>query len=432
MDLEKLGNTCVTGLQWGDEGKGKIVDLLTDHFDLAVRYSGGSNAGHTVNVSGQRFALHLLPSAILHPEVTSVVAVGVAFDPKVAVEEIEGLRRRGVVVGDNLRISDRAHVVMPYHRRQDELSEAKASGKRRIGTTARGIGPCYADKMIRTLAIRVCDLIDPRRFRDRLGPIVAEKNRLFAALYETDDSFDTEQIVESYGKYAEKLRPFICDTTALVHQAVADGKRILFEGAQGALLDIDHGTFPYVTSSNSSGCAVGVGAGVSASVLKTCIGVVKAYFTRVGEGPFPSELNGAVGDYIREHGQEYGTTTGRPRRCGWFDAVAASYSIRLGGVTDVALMHLDTLAGLEEVGICVAYQYKDQRLKGFNADEEVLAEVKPVYEMMPGWGEDISAASRMEDLPKVAVNYIDRLEQLLATHISIVSIGPERTQTILR
>jgi adenylosuccinate synthase len=432
MNLEKLGHTCVIGLQWGDEGKGKVVELLTDRFSLGVRYSGGSNAGHTVKVAGERFALHLIPSAILHPRVTCVIAAGVVVDPEVLVTEIENLRTRGVKVEDNLRVSNRAHVVMPYHRRQDELSEANASGDRRIGTTARGIGPCYADKMTRTSAIRIGDLIEPQRFRRRLDPIVREKNAVFAALYGTNDPFDADEIFQRYSQYARKIQPHVCDTTQLLHEALADGRHILFEGAQGSLLDIDHGTFPYVTSSNSSGCGAAVGAGVPASVIQTRIGVVKAYFTRVGGGPFPTEQEGPIGEYIREHGQEYGTTTGRPRRCGWFDAAAARYSVHLGGITDVAVMHLDTLTGLEQIGICVGYRHDGRQLAGFDPDEEVLASVECVYEMMPGWSQDITSARREADLPTAAREYIDRLEQLIGAHISIVSVGPERDQTIFR
>lgn len=432
MDIEKLGNTCVVGLQWGDEGKGKLVDLLTDRFELAVRYSGGSNAGHTVNVAGQRFALHLIPSAILHPQVRCVVAAGVAVDPAVLVQEIDGLRRRNIEVGRNLYISDRAHVVMPYHRRQDELGEQDRSGTPRLGTTARGIGPCYADKMSRTSAIRVGDLIDPERFRRRLEPIVEQKNRIFEALYGLERPFDAEAIFQAYRGYAERIKPHVCDTTALLHEAIAEGRRILFEGAQGSLLDIDHGTFPYVTSSNSSACGVAAGAGVPAAAIQTYIGVVKAYSTRVGGGPFPSELDGELADYIRQHGQEYGTTTGRPRRCGWFDAVAVRYSIALGGISTVAVMHLDTLSGLEQVGICVGYRYQGRRLRGFSSDEEVLSAVEPIYEMMPGWQEDITAVRRLEELPATARAYLDRLEQLLGAHIGIVSVGPDRTQTLWR
>ncbi len=432
MDLDKLGHTAVVGLQWGDEGKGKIVDMLTPRFDLGVRYSGGSNAGHTVIVGGERFALHLIPSAILHPEVTSVVAAGVVVDPTVLVKEIDGLRARNVQVGDNLRVSDRAHVVMPYHRKEDELSEAALSGDRKIGTTARGIGPCYADKMNRSSAIRVGDLLKPERFRSRLEPIVERKNKIFAALYGVNGQLSADEIFDQYSELAGQIRPHVCDTTALLHDALRDGRRILFEGAQGSLLDIDHGTFPYVTSSSASGCGVGVGAGVSGAMIQTRIGVIKAYSTRVGGGPFPSEETGSIGDQIREKGHEYGTTTGRPRRCGWHDAVATAYSVRLGAITDVAVMHLDTLTGFEQLGLCTGYRHNGRLLPGFTADEDVLTEVECVREMLPGWQEDISTARKMDDLPEAARNYVLRLEQVIGAPISIVSVGPERTQTILR
>ena len=432
MDIAKLGNTCVVGLQWGDEGKGKIVDMLSAQFDLSVRYSGGANAGHTVVVGDERFALHLIPSGILHPHVTSVVATGVALDPVVLCTEIDALVERGVAVGDNLRISDRAHVVMPYHRKQDELGEAKLSGDRKIGTTARGIGPCYMDKMNRSSAVRMGDLLKPDKFRSHLAAVVAERNVVFAALYGANSALDADVIAEQYLALAQRLAPHVCDTTQLLHDAIDAGKRILFEGAQGTLLDIDHGTFPFVTSSNASATGVGSGSGVPASKIGTFIGVVKAYFTRVGSGPFPSELNDATGDRIREQGHEYGTTTGRPRRCGWFDAVAARYSIRLGGVTDVAVMHLDTLTGMPEVGICTGYRYKGNALPGFVADGEVMAQVEPQFETVPGWAEDVTGVRCFEDLPQTTRNYIARLEQLIGARVSILSVGPERSQTIFR
>ena len=431
MDLSKLGHTCVVGMHWGDEGKGKIVDLLTEHFDIVVRFNGGGNAGHTVLIGDEKFALHLLPVGVLSPDKTAVVGPGVALDLGRMLEEIDALKGRGITIGKRLRISDRANLVMPYHKKQDNLSEA-ALGDSKIGTTARGIGPCYSDKMQRATAVRVVDLFHPESLRDKLERIVQRKNTIFAALYGDKEPLDAKAIADEYLAYAERIRGNVSDTTSFLYEAVQSGKGLLFEGANGTLLDIDHGTFPFVTSSTTSAIGVPAGAGVPAQTLRTCIGVTKAYTTRVGSGPFPSELDGEIGQYIRDRGHEYGTTTGRPRRCGWFDAVAARYTARLSGITQIAVMHLDTLAGLDRVGICTGYQAADGPLPGFVADSTVLENAEPVIEYLPGWSEDLRQARSIEDLPQTARHYLDRLEALIGVPIAIVSVGPERTQTLMR
>ncbi len=431
MDFSKLGHTCVVGMHWGDEGKGKIVDLLTEHFDVVIRYNGGGNAGHTVMIGGEKFALHLLPVGVLSPSKTAVVGPGIALDLPRMLEEIDALAKRGIRVGDNLRISDRAHLVMPYHKKQDALSES-ALGSGKIGTTARGIGPCYADKMQRTTALRVADLLRADSFRERLGRIVAQKNKLFAALYDDHEPIDAKALADEYLAHAERVRTNICDTTQFLHDAVQAGGRLLFEGANGTLLDVDHGTYPFVTSSST--CAIGVpaGSGVPTQTIQSVVGVTKAYTTRVGSGPFPSELEDDTGQYIRERGHEYGTTTGRPRRCGWFDALAGRYSVWLSGVTHVAVMHLDTLTGLDRIGICTGYQSDEGPLPGFIADPVLMSQAKPVIEYLPGWKEDLRACRSVDQLPPNARAYLDRLGELLGVPVSIVSVGPDRTQTLLR
>lgn len=431
MDVGKLGHTCVVGLHWGDEGKGKIVDLLTEHFDIVVRYNGGGNAGHTVHIGGQKFALHLLPVGVLSPGKTAAIGPGVALDLPRMLEEIAALATRGITVGPNLKISDRAQLVMPYHKKQDLLSEV-ALGQNKIGTTARGIGPCYADKMLRATAIRVGDLLRPDRFREQLKRIVDLKNKIFTALYDDHQPLDAAQIVDEYLACADRVRGNICDTTQFFHESMQAGKRLLFEGANGALLDVDHGTFPFVTSSTTSALGVPAGAGVPASTLRSCIGVTKAYTTRVGAGPFPSELDNEIGQYIRDRGHEYGTTTGRPRRCGWFDAVAAQYSTRLSGITHLAVMHLDTLSGLHQVGICTGYRTPDGPLPGFVSDCMAMEQAQPVLEYMPGWKGDLRNVRSFDDMPREARNYVERIESLVGVRIAILSVGPDRSQTLVR
>jgi len=432
MNQNRDEHACVVGLHWGDEGKGKIVDVLSEQFDVVVRYNGGANAGHTVLVGGEKFALHLVPSGVLRDNVTGVIAPGVVVDPGALLEEFDMLAGRGIKTTGRLWVSERAHVVMPYHQQQDRLSEAALSGKKKIGTTARGIGPCYADKMNRSTAIRMTDLLNKDRLREKIAQVVDLKNRTFAAIYDAPEPIDAAEVFQQYAAYGDRLRDHICDTTLFLHDAMDAGKRLLFEGGQGSLLDVDHGTFPYVSSSNTSAVGVSNGAGVPGWKVTRVVGIVKAYSTRVGGGPFPSELKNEVGDQIRERGHEYGTTTGRPRRCGWFDAVSARYAVRLGGVTEVAVMHLDTLCGFDQVGICTAYRHNGEILKGFSADAAVLEQVEPVFEMVPGWQADMNAVKSFDDLPVEAKAYLDRLETLLGAKITVVSVGPDREQTLSR
>ncbi len=431
MSNSEQGHTCVVGLAWGDEGKGKIVDLLCECYDFVVRFNGGANAGHTVCIGDESFALHLLPSGVLHPEKTSVVGPGVVIDPSAILEEIDGLAKRGVRVGENLRISDRAHVVMPYHKLEDQLSESSAQQGGQIGTTARGIGPCYADKMRRTSAVRICDLMNFDSLEPRLREIVCAKRVGLSAVYGQDVVLDVDVIIASLRADAARLKSFVTDTGVLLQEAVATGRRILFEGANGTLLDIDHGTYPYVTSSGTTANSVAPGAGVSARTVSHVVGVTKAYATRVGRGPFVSELNNEIGDHIRTQGNEFGTTTGRPRRCGWFDAVVNRYSASLGGVTEIALMHLDTLSGFDEVGMCVGYRLDGRDITTPPAHVDQLERVEPVFEMFPGWSEDVSRVGTIEELPENAKRYLRRVESAVGVPITIVSVGPERSQTII-
>jgi adenylosuccinate synthase len=422
--------TCVVGLQWGDEAKGKIVDLLTERHDIVVRYQGGANAGHTVVMDGQTFKLSLIPSGIFRPDVQCVVAAGVVINPPSLLDEIESLVRRGVQVSTNLMISTRAHVIFPWHFEEDRLMNDAAGGEA-IGTTMRGIGPCYRDKVGRSHAIRLGDMYRDS-FAGRIEHVVAAKRRILSGLGCPENSFqlDAEKIHAQYHDFAERLRPFVGDTTAYLLDAIDDGKKILFEGAQGALLDIDHGTFPFVTSSNSSGVGVSSGSGVAGRYLTKVLGIVKAYTTRVGGGPFPTEQDNAVGQHIREKGNEYGTVTRRPRRCGWFDVVAARYTARLSGVDSLAVMLLDVLSELPELQICTAYELDGRRIANFPDHVDDLRRVVPVYETLPGWQEEISHLRRFADLPQRARDYLDRLAALLGRPVEVVSVGPDRQQTI--
>jgi adenylosuccinate synthase len=424
--------TCVVGLQWGDEAKGKIVDLLTDEHALVVRFNGGANAGHTVVSGKQTFKLSLLPTGVLRPNVRSVIANGVVVYPPKFLEEVADLRKKGVSVGANLIVSDHAHVIFPYHMEEERLNEGAA--EQAIGTTGRGIGPCYQDKAGRICGIRLGELRYPDHLRTRLRTIVARKNRLLRALSADARSFDAAELCQQYLGYMEQMAPHVADTVRLLHEALERGEGILFEAAQGSLLDVDHGTYPYVTSSNSSAAGVWSGSGVPARRLDRIVGVIKAYSTRVGSGPFPTELkDGAdgIGERIRRTGREYGTVTGRPRRCGWFDAVAARYTATLSGATDLAVMLLDVLSELEEVCIATAYELDGKRIEHFPGDAFLLERCRPVYETLPGWGVDISGAKRLADLPAAARRYVDRLAELLRLPVSIISVGPDREQTIL-
>jgi adenylosuccinate synthase len=430
MRHKDLGNTCVLGLQWGDEGKGKVVDLLVEHFDVVARYAGGANAGHTVVIDSDRFALHQVPSGVLREGVMNIIASGAVIDPAALLGEIESLRQRGVRLdGDNLRISDRAHLVFPWHRREDVIAEGAARAGDKIGTTARGIGPCYADKAGRRWGIRVCELCRPAGLRERILATCAYKNALFRAVYECRETFDANAIAAEYLAFGEQLRPFMCDATALLNGLIRQGKRVLFEGAQGTLLDVDHGTYPFVTSSSTTNFAAG--AGVPASAANSILGVAKAYTTRVGRGPFPTEQAGEVGDIIRERGGEYGTTTGRPRRCGWFDAVATAYAARVCGPTHLAIMHLDTLSGMRELRVCVGYRIGKKIVNDFPADVYSLEEAEPVYETLPGWSGEIGDCREFSKLPDEARRYVEFISARLETPVRIISVGPARDQTII-
>jgi adenylosuccinate synthase len=423
--------TSVIGLQWGDEAKGKIVDLLTDQHDIVVRYQGGANAGHTVVFQGQTFKLSLVPSGIFRPRVQCVIAGGVVLNPASLLEEIDRLTARGVSVGSNLIVSDRAHVIFPWHFEEDRVMD-DCTGSEAIGTTMRGIGPCYRDKVGRSYAVRLGDLYR-ETFATRIGQITQAKNQMFAGLGASAGSFrlDAEEICALYRGYAERLKPFVADTTAYLLDAAEAGKRILFEGAQGSLLDVDHGTFPFVTSSNSSGVGVSSGSGVPGRHIRKVIGVIKAYSTRVGGGPFPTEQNNETGQHIRERGNEYGTVTRRPRRCGWFDAVAVRYTARLSGADVLAVMLLDVLGRLAELKICVAYELDGRRITDFPSHVDDLRRVQPVYETLPGWQKEISDVRRIQDLPAGARAYLKRLSALVGCSVEIISVGPDREQTIL-
>ncbi len=422
--------TCVIGLQWGDEAKGKIVDLLTEQNDIVVRYQGGANAGHTVVRDGKTFKLSLVPSGIFRPEVQCVIATGVVLNPESLLGEFDTLASRGVLVGKNLMISDRAHVIFPWHFEEDRLLDKQCAGGEAIGTTMRGIGPCYRDKVGRSLAVRLGDMYRPE-FRSRIEQIVEVKNQWFGAIGGGSDvKLNAQDIFKQYSVYAERLAPHVADTTAFLLNAVEAGKRLLFEGAQGALLDIDHGTFPFVTSSNSSGVGVSAGSGVPGRYITKTIGIVKAYTTRVGGGPFPTEQDNATGDQIRRRGNEYGTVTKRPRRCGWFDAVAARYTARLSGVDVLAVMLLDVLSGMSELKVCTSYELDGRRITDFPSHVDDLRRVVPVYETLPGWQEDVTGVERIADLPENAKKYLDRLGELLHRPVEVVSVGPDRRQTM--
>ena len=422
-----MSTVAILGTQWGDEGKGKIVDYLAQQAQVVVRSQGGSNAGHTVAVDGVEYKLRLMPSGILFKGTLNVVGNGVVFNPKVFLDEIQGMVDKGIDVS-GIRISNRAHVVLPYHNVIDGLME-EAKGDAKIGTTKNGIGPCYVDKMDR-IGIRVCDFIDKEEFARKLKINLALKNDMIVKLY-GGEPLDYDTLLEEYNGYADRLRPYVCDTISLLHDEIKTGKRVLFEGAQATMLDIDYGTYPYVTASHPVSGGVCVGAGVAPRDVHKVVGVVKAYSTRVGEGPFPSEQLNEIGDKIRDCGHEYGTVTGRPRRTGWLDAVIVKYACMLSGLDYMAITRLDILDTFEKIDMCVGYKYKGELLNEVPASLKVLAEVEPVYETFDGWMTDISGIRKYEELPENARKYLERLAEVCGTKLGIVSVGPNRDQTIV-
>ncbi|MFQ3651045.1 MAG: adenylosuccinate synthase [Gemmataceae bacterium] len=421
--------TCVVGLQWGDEAKGKIVDLLTQQNDFVIRYNGGANAGHTIVRGGQTYKLSLLPTGVLEPRVTSVIANGVVVYPPRFLEELSNLRQAGVAVGSNLLVSNHAHVIFPYHIEEERLQEGAAAHSA-IGTTGRGIGPCYQDKVGRLRGVRVGELLQPELLRERLRAIVPYKNRLLQSLSDDARTFDAETLFRDYAAFGEQMRPYVCDTSERLLAGLAEGKNLLFEAAQGSLLDVDHGTYPYVTSSNSSVAGVWSGSGVPTRHLRRVIGIVKAYTTRVGGGPFPTELHDDMGERIRQAGREFGTVTGRPRRCGWLDTVALRYTAALNGVDEIALMLLDVLSVADRISIAVAYECDGQRLERFPADAAQLARCRPIYETLPGWQCDLTQIRSFDDLPLAAQHYVEQVALRVGVRVSFVSVGPDREQTI--
>ena len=419
-----MGTVVIVGTQWGDEGKGKITDFLSQGAKVVSRYQGGDNAGHTIHANGEVYKLRLVPSGVLYPHQLSVIGNGVVVNPKSLVGELARLAEQGVT-GENLRISDRAHVILPYHIKLDKLQEA-AKGADKIGTTNRGIGPAYMDKAAR-VGIRMADLLDKEIFEERLKANLKAKNEEFVKVYDsTPMNFD--DIFEEYYQYGQQLKQYVCDTSIVLNDAIDKSEHVLFEGAQGIMLDIDQGTYPFVTSSNPAG-GVTVGAGVGASKIDRGVGVAKADTSRVGDGPFPTELLDKTGDFIRNAGHEFGTVTGRPRRIGWFDAVVVRHSRRVAGITDLCLNSIDVLTGLDKVKICVAYERDGERVENYPASLKFLSECKPVYEELPGWQEDITKAKTLDDLPENARRYVERITELLGVDLLTFSVGPDRDQT---
>ncbi len=425
-----MANVVVVGTQWGDEGKGKIVDLYAEHADVIVRFHGGNNAGHTLVVKGQQTILHLVPSGILHPGKTCMIGNGVVVDPAVVLEELDGLRSRGLLpASTRFLVSEKAHVIMPYHRRIDVARESHGLGKK-IGTTGRGIGPAYEDKIAR-VGIRMCDLLDEEVFREKLNRNVEEKNFYLTKLF-AEEPLDSGAIFQEYRAYAERLRPYVADCSLMLQREIDKRKRILFEGAQGSHLDIDHGTFPYVTSSNTVAGNACCGAGVGPSVIQSVVGICKAYTTRVGEGPFLTELTDETGVRLQQVGQEFGATTGRKRRCGWLDMVLVRHAVRVSGITGIALTKLDVLTGIEKLKICTGYRTGTEEFsESVPANLKLLGRCQPVYEELDGWTEDIRGTRRIEDLPRNTRRYIERLEELAGVRMVLVSVGPDRDATIV-
>jgi len=425
-----MNTLAVVGLQWGDEGKGKIVDLLSHEYDVIVRCQGGSNAGHTVVVDGEKYALHLVPSGILTPGKTNVIANGLVIDPVELVREIEDLRRRGVEVGDNLLVSDRAHVVFGYHGQLDRAQEAKRSNSVKIGTTGRGIGPAYADKYARS-GLRMGDIVNESFLAEALPERITEKDFLLREYFGAEGVSTDRTLAEIRGA-AAVLRPYVVDTAAALRAFLAEGRKVLFEGAQGALLDIDYGTYPFVTSSNTTAAGIPTGTGLPPSAVQNVLGVLKAYTTRVGTGPFPTELADSTGELLRQRGAEFGATTGRPRRCGWFDAVAARHGAALNGCTEVAFTKIDVLDEFETIKVCVAYELDGRRIDSLPAGASEVERCVPIYDEVPGWASVTADAREFSDLPEAAQQYVARVEHLVGCRITMVSVGRERTAIIKR
>jgi adenylosuccinate synthase len=427
IDIPKGAVWVIVGAQWGDEGKGKIVDLLSENVDIVARYQGGANAGHTVSINGKTYVFHLIPSGILHPNVICVIGNGVVIDPIALLKEIQMVKSAGVDITGRLLISHNAHLIMPYHKLIDNISDR---GERKIGTTGQGIGPAYADKYAR-IGIRIVDLLDKDTLCKKLRENIREKNEILKKIYNAGE-LNVDKIIDEYIQFDREMDQFITDTAMYLNKAIIDGKRMLLEGAQGALLDIDHGTYPYVTSSNPTAGGAATGLGIPPTKINGVIGVVKAYTTRVGEGPFPTELKDEIGKYLRKMGAEYGSTTGRPRRCGWLDLVSLKYSIMINGIEEIAITKLDVLDGLDEVKICVGYEINGKKIKNFPSDARTLGNVKPVYETFKGWRKKISQINSYTELPNEAKNYIEAIEDYTGVKVRIISIGADREKTIYK
>ena len=424
-----MSNVVVVGTQWGDEGKGKVVDLLTAKADIVVRFQGGNNAGHTLVVNGEQTICHLIPSGILHEGKKCLIGNGLVVDPEVLLEEMNNLTQRGIAISpERLSLSEKAHIIMPYHRAID-LAREKAKGKDKLGTTGRGIGPCYEDKVGRT-GVRAVDLLETETLEEKIKTNLKEKN-FYLTKFLNAEPLEFQPIFDEYRAMAERLRPYITDVSLEIDRAIKSGKKILFEGAQGTHLDIDHGTYPYVTSSNPVSGTVCPGAGVGPDKLHHIVGIVKAYTTRVGAGPFPTELLDETGDYLQERGVEFGATTGRRRRCGWLDLVMVRDSVRFNGLSSLSITKLDVLTGLETLKICIGYEYQGERVDARPASLKKLAQCTPIYEELPGWEEDIATARQMDQLPAQTRKYLNRIEEITGVPLSIISVGPMREQTII-
>jgi len=422
-----MANTLVVGAQWGDEGKGKIVDFLSEKADIVARYQGGNNAGHTIVIGDEKFIMHLIPSGILHPNVHCIIGNGVVLPLENLIKEMDDLIERGIHIGENLLISDRAHLIMPYHSLMESVAESQGEG-RKLGTTLRGIGPAYTDKMNRLTGIRIADLFDAELFEEKLDFNIQSKMQNLETL---QNKIDKIAILEKYREYAQRIKPHVTDTSLILHNAIKDGKRILFEGAQGTLLDVDFGTYPFVTSSNTTVGGVCTGLGIGPRAIDEVMGIVKAYTTRVGDGPFPTELSNALGEYLRQKGAEFGATTGRPRRCGWLDMVVLKYAARINGLTSIALTKLDVLDEVDTIKVCVAYKHKSNIITEFPSNLRILYECEPIYEELPGWMTPTSESKSYDDLPVQAQRYVEFISEQLETEIAIISVGPGRNQTLV-